>query len=96
MAKRLKAAVEERKFAWESSVFPVTLSIGVVSLSQESDDTHTMLAAADDACHLSKEEGGNKVNVFQAKDSKYQKRRGDMEWISRINKAVDELSLIHI
>ena len=90
VAKRLKAAVEERKFAWESSVFPVTLSIGVVSLSQESDDTHTMLAAADDACHLSKEEGGNKVNVFQAKDSKYQKRRGDMEWISRINKAVDE------
>jgi EAL domain-containing protein (putative c-di-GMP-specific phosphodiesterase class I) len=68
----------------------VTLSIGIVSLSQGSEDTHAMLAAADDACHLSKEEGGNKVNVFYAKDSRYQKRRGDMEWIAKINKAVDE------
>jgi len=90
VAKRLKAAVEARKFSWQASVFPVTLSIGIVSLSQESEDTHAVLAAADDACHLSKEEGGNRVNVFQAKDSKYQKRRGDMEWISKINKAVEE------
>ena len=90
VAKRLKAAVEARKFAWQASVFPVTLSIGVVSLSQESEDTHTVLAAADDACHLSKEEGGNRVNVFHAKDTKYQKRRGDMEWIAKINKAADE------
>ncbi len=90
VAKRLKAAVEARKFAWQASVFPVTLSIGVVSLSQESEDTHSVLAAADDACHLSKEEGGNRVNVFQAKDTKYQKRRGDMEWIAKINKAAEE------
>ena len=90
VAKRLKGAVEARKFAWQASVFPVTLSIGIVSLSQESEDTHTVLAAADDACHLSKEEGGNRVNVFQAKDTKYQKRRGDMEWIAKINKATEE------
>jgi diguanylate cyclase (GGDEF)-like protein/PAS domain S-box-containing protein len=90
VAKRLKAAVEARKFAWQTSVFPVTLSIGVVALSQESKDTHAVLAAADDACHLSKEEGGNRVNVFQAKDMKFQKRRGDMEWIAKINKAAEE------
>jgi diguanylate cyclase (GGDEF)-like protein/PAS domain S-box-containing protein len=90
VAKRLKTAVETRKFAWQSSVFPVTLSIGVVALSQESKDTHTVLAAADDACHLSKEEGGNRINVFQPMDSKFQKRRGDMEWIAKINKATEE------
>jgi EAL domain-containing protein (putative c-di-GMP-specific phosphodiesterase class I) len=90
VARRLREAVAMRKFAWQSSVFPVTLSIGVVSLSQESEDTHAILAAADDACHLSKEEGGNRVNVFHAQDSKFQKRRGDMEWISKINKAAEE------
>jgi diguanylate cyclase (GGDEF)-like protein/PAS domain S-box-containing protein len=90
VAKRLKAAVESRKFAWQASVFPVTLSIGIVGLGQESEDTHSVLAAADDACHLSKEEGGNRVNVFYAKDTKYQKRRGDMEWIAKINKAAEE------
>ena len=90
VAKRLKAAVESRKFTWQSSVFPVTLSIGIVALTQESEDTHSVLAAADDACHLSKEEGGNRVNVFYAKDTKFQKRRGDMEWIAKINKAAEE------
>ena len=90
VARRLKEAVETRKFAWQSSVFPVTLSIGVVALSQESEDTHAILAAADDACHLSKEEGGNRVNVFHSQDSKFQKRRGDMEWIAKINKAAEE------
>jgi diguanylate cyclase (GGDEF)-like protein/PAS domain S-box-containing protein len=90
VARRLKDAVEARKFAWQASVFPVTLSIGVVTLSPESGDTHTVLAAADDACHLSKEEGGNRVNVFHAKDTKFQKRRGDMEWIAKINKAAEE------
>jgi diguanylate cyclase (GGDEF)-like protein/PAS domain S-box-containing protein len=90
VAKRLKEAVETRKFSWQSSVFPVTLSIGVVALSQESEDTHAILAAADDACHLSKEEGGNRVNVFHAQEAKFQKRRGDMEWIAKINKAAEE------
>jgi diguanylate cyclase (GGDEF)-like protein/PAS domain S-box-containing protein len=90
VAKRLKSAVENRKFTWQASVFPVTLSIGIVALSQESEDTHSVLAAADDACHLSKEEGGIRVTVFYAKDTKFQKRRGDMEWIAKINKAAEE------
>ena len=68
----------------------MTLSIGAVPLGRESMDSHSALAAADDACHLAKEEGGNKISVFRAEDSKFQKRRGEMEWIAKINKAVDE------
>jgi len=90
VAKRLKDAVEIRKFAWQKSVFPVTLSIGIVPLSQDSDNIHAVLASADDACHLSKEEGGNRVSVFHAKDTKFLKRRGEMEWISKINRAAEE------
>jgi diguanylate cyclase (GGDEF)-like protein/PAS domain S-box-containing protein len=90
VAKRLKDAVEARKFTWQTSAFPVTLSIGIVPLSQDSDSIHAVLASADDACHLSKEEGGNRVSVFHAKDSKFLKRRGEMEWISKINRAAEE------
>lgn len=90
VARRLQEAVEGRKFVWQTGVFPVSLSIGVVPLSSESEDTHAILAAADDACHLSKEEGGNKINIFHLKDDKFQKRRGDMEWIAKINRAVEE------
>jgi diguanylate cyclase (GGDEF)-like protein/PAS domain S-box-containing protein len=90
VAKRLKDAVESRKFVWQTSAYPVTLSIGIVPLSQESDSIHAVLASGDDACHLSKEEGGNRVSVFHAKDTKFMKRRGEMEWISKINRAAEE------
>ncbi|MBL8967966.1 MAG: EAL domain-containing protein [Spirochaetaceae bacterium] len=90
VAKRLQEAVQARKFVWQNGVFPVTLSIGAVPLGSESEDTHAVLAAADDACHLSKEEGGNKINIFRLQDDKFQKRRGDMEWIAKINRAVEE------
>lgn len=90
VAHRLQEAVQAGKFIWQNSVFPVTLSIGAVPLSRESQDIHAILAAGDDACHISKEEGGNKISVYSADDTKYQKRRGDMEWIAKINRAVDE------
>ncbi len=90
VARRLQEAVQLRKFVWQNGVFPVTLSIGAVPLNRESEDTHAVLAAADDACHLSKEEGGNKISVFSPGDSMYEKRRGDMEWIAKINRAADE------
>ena len=90
VAHRLREAVQARKFVWQNGVFPVTLSIGAVPLSRASEDSHAVLAAADDACHLAKEEGGNRISVFRAEDKKFQKRRGEMEWIAKINKAVEE------
>ncbi len=90
VAKRLQDAVQARKFVWQTGVFPVTLSIGVVPLTNESEDSHGILAAADDACHLSKEEGGNKINIFHLKDDTFQKRRGEMEWITKINRAAED------
>ncbi len=90
VAKRLQEAFEQRKFAWQAAAFPVSLSIGIVPLTAASHDTHAILAAADDACHLSKEEGGNKINVFRSEDVKFQKRRGEMEMIAKINRAAEE------
>jgi diguanylate cyclase (GGDEF)-like protein/PAS domain S-box-containing protein len=90
VAKRLQETFEARKFVWQQSIFPVSLSIGIVTLARESEGTQVVLAAADDACHLSKEEGGNKITVFRSHEMKFQKRRDQMEWITKINRAVEE------
>jgi len=87
---RLQNAVQHQRFQWQSTAFPVTLSIGIVPIDRDAGDIHAVLAAADDSCHISKEEGGNKITVFQAQDSKFRRRRGDMEWIGKINRAVEE------
>lgn len=90
VASRLQGAVQRQRFVWQNGTFPVTLSIGIVPIDREVGDIHSVLAAADDACHISKEEGGNKTTVFHAQDTKFRRRRGDMEWIGKINRAVEE------
>ena len=90
VAGRLQSAVQRQRFTWQDTTFPVTLSVGIVPIDREAGDIHAILAASDDACHISKEEGGNKTTVFHAQDSKFRRRRGDMEWIGKINRAVEE------
>jgi diguanylate cyclase (GGDEF)-like protein/PAS domain S-box-containing protein len=87
---RLQGTVQRQRFQWQNTAFPVSLSVGIVPIDRETGDIHAVLAAADDACHISKEEGGNKITVFQPKESKFMRRRGDMEWIGKINRAVEE------
>ncbi|QQO09593.1 EAL domain-containing protein [Breznakiella homolactica] len=88
VAQRLQNLIQSHKFVWNKRMFPLSLSIGLVPLTDKDHDTHTVLAAADDACTMAKEEGGNGLNVFQSGDERYQIRRGQMQWVSRINEAL--------
>jgi len=90
VAQRLQEAVQNHKFIWQNNLFPITLSIGLVPLSSEDTDIHMVLAAADDACYIAKEEGGNRIRIFQRNEEKYILRRGQMEWVSKINNALED------
>jgi len=53
-------------------------------------ETYGILSAADDASYLAKEEGGNTIKVYETADYTFLKRRGEMQWISRLNHALDD------
>jgi diguanylate cyclase (GGDEF)-like protein/PAS domain S-box-containing protein len=80
----------ERKFVWQRHAFQVTASIGVVAVSGLTEDIYHILAAADDACYLAKEDGGNALRVYANADYSFLKRRGEMQWISRLSKSIEE------
>ncbi len=79
-----------RKFIWHKNTFHVSASIGVVPVSEQTSDIYTLLAAADDACYLAKEEGGNAIKVYETAGYSFLKRRGEMQWISRLTHALEE------
>ncbi|MFP4152241.1 MAG: EAL domain-containing protein [Alkalispirochaeta sp.] len=79
-----------RKFIWQKNAFHITASIGVVPVAGVNSDGYSILAAADDAAYLAKEAGGNNVKVYETADYKFLKRRGEMQWISRLNHALEE------
>jgi diguanylate cyclase (GGDEF)-like protein/PAS domain S-box-containing protein len=78
-----------RKFIWQKNAFHVTASIGLVPVSGVNADGYSILAAADDAAYLAKEAGGNTVKLYETADYKFLKRRGEMQWISRLNHALE-------
>jgi diguanylate cyclase (GGDEF)-like protein/PAS domain S-box-containing protein len=90
VARRLREQIETNRFVWQNTVFPVTVSIGAVPLDGQSEDIHSVLASADDACRVAKEQGGNRVSVYNRDDDKYKARRGEMAWIAKINSALEQ------
>ncbi len=78
-----------RKFIWQKNAFHITASVGLVPITGANTDGYNILAAADDAAYLAKEGGGNSVKLYETADYKFLKRRGEMQWISRLNHALE-------
>jgi diguanylate cyclase (GGDEF)-like protein len=45
---------------------------------------------ADSACYIAKESGRNQVQIAHMGDRRLQERHGEMQWVSRLNRAIEE------
>ena len=90
VAVSLREAVEAFRFAWESRGLKVGVSIGLVPITETSESMTGVLSAADSACYAAKEQGRNRIHVYHDDDETLGKRRGQMRWVSTINRALEE------
>ena len=79
-----------RQFVWDDHKFTISVSIGLVPVDGRQRDAYELFAAADDACYLAKEEGGNRIKVYETANRSFLVRRGQMQWISRLNGALND------
>lgn len=87
IGEQLRQSVREFRFAWDERSFELGVSIGMVEISQDSKSMSELLSAADQACYLAKEQGRNRIHVYQESDVMLAQRHGEMLWISRLNEA---------
>jgi len=88
VAGRMLQLVEDFRFAWLDKTFTVGASIGLVMLDGH-EQTHTeLLRAADMACYAAKDKGRGRVHVYHPDDVELVQRRGEMEWVSQLNRAL--------
>ena len=90
IAEDLREAIQQFRFVWTEHIFSIGVSIGVVAIDGESPNTEVLLSAADTACYMAKDQGRNRVQVYEADDEALQARHAEMHWVSEINRALEE------
>lgn len=93
LAERLRECIEALMFVWQDRTYTVSASIGVVVVDQQEPTLKDLLAWADTACYLAKENGRNRVHVYR-QDNETTRRQGEMEWASRLRWAVEQDRLL--
>ncbi|PSO57075.1 MAG: hypothetical protein BRC47_13280 [Cyanobacteria bacterium QS_7_48_42] len=65
-AQRLRERIEAFQFIWEGKVFKIGTSIGITPLNEQTSQlASSVMKAADAACYAAKNQGGNRVCVYQ-------------------------------
>ncbi len=90
IAEQLRKAVKNFHFVWQEKPFEIGVSIGVVPINRGSGSMTDVLRAADTACYVSKENGRNRLHLYQPDDRELVRHHGEMQWVHRINKALEE------
>ncbi|WP_066340395.1 putative bifunctional diguanylate cyclase/phosphodiesterase [Azohydromonas lata] len=87
-AQALRQRIESHCFYWEGSPHGVSASVGLAQLPDPGEQPSLALIHADIACHAAKEAGRNRVQFFAPADTLVQARRGEMHWVSKLQRAL--------
>jgi diguanylate cyclase (GGDEF)-like protein len=90
VAKGLLRTVEHFQFIWGNNTFSVGASIGLVPVDGSFKRITQVLQAADAACYAAKDQGRNRVHVYQEDDTVVAQRHGEMQWVARVKRALLE------
>lgn len=90
IAQEILSLVTDYRFSWEAETFSVGISIGIAIINADSTDTTQLLAHADSACYQAKDAGRHRMYIYQDDDEALNRRRGDMAFVSRLRKIIDE------
>ncbi len=86
IAEKICQAIQAIRFSWDTHVFSIGASIGVVSINQLHGNMSKLLSMADAACSMAKDSGRNQVQVYH--EEKHQ-RIDSGQWLARLHESLE-------
>lgn len=90
IAEKIRKAISGYRFAWESYIFTVGASIGLVPISRNSGSVKDIMRAADTACFVAKDTGRDRVHVYRPDDYELGRHIKNIEWAQRLQQALSK------
>lgn len=90
VADTFRSEVQRFRFKWGDRVFAVGMSVGMVAINRDSGNAASLLSAADAACYVAKDRGRNQIHVYESRDIDLARHRGEMQWVTRIQRALED------
>ena len=94
IANSIRAEVKKTQFLWDSKLFTVGASIGLVFIDNHTESITDVLSAADSACYIAKEKGRDTVHIYTPDDKAIAEHIGLMQWPTRIRAALQEHNFV--
>jgi diguanylate cyclase (GGDEF)-like protein len=90
LMKAVSEAIKAVRFEWENDTFSLTTSTGVYYMTKDTADVTKIMSSADAACIAAKEAGRDRIQEYKEDDTDMGHRLGIMEFVSQIDRALDE------
>ena len=89
VAETLREAVRQLRFPWEDHVFEVSTSVGIAAIDAGTSHFSDALSAAHAACLVAREDGGDRVRIFQSADLEHGHHHHLVRWMQKVREAVE-------
>ncbi|MBN1409637.1 MAG: EAL domain-containing protein [Spirochaetales bacterium] len=90
IARNLQEKISEQTFHFSGKEFKISFSIGIVSINPGQKNIAEIFSAADMACYIAKNRGGNRIHIHNEDDEDHIRYASDINSLPNIMKAIDE------
>lgn len=90
IAEEICSSIEQLHFCWEEKIFRLSVSIGAVVVECQKASVQWIMSVADRTCAMSKDKGGNCVQVFDWTNREVIERHDELYVMPSIAKAFEE------
>jgi len=81
---------KEHKFMWDDKRVSMGLSIGLVTINNQSESITSLMQNAESSCGIAKEMGGNRTQLYRSGQTRFSQRTEMINWVSRIDEILDQ------